>query len=324
MEPDERDEVTKTIFEAMGSKRDFLNFVALMAFSTAIATLGVELDSTAVVIGAMLIAPLMAPIMALSAATLMQWAKRARQSLRWVGIGVAIAIAFSFIVALIAPEFIAITENTQVLSRTSPTILDLLVALAAGGAGAFALSHPKVGNSLPGVAIAVALVPPLAVVGTSLYAGEWGFAAGAFLLFLTNLVGIVVAAGAVFVLSGYSPWSLLEKAGESARRSIGLVAVSLVLVALPLALTGDELLSQATRGRAVHEIVDDWVEDVPEATAVQITITGSSVGVVLTTSGDIPDPQELADTLGEELGGTVELKVSVVPETTYEVTSQSS
>lgn len=321
MDPDERDAATLVIFEGMDSRKGFSNFVALMAFSTAIATLGVELDSTAVVIGAMLIAPLMGPIMALSAATLMQWPRKASQALTWVGGGVAIGVAFSFVVALVAPELIEITENTQVLSRTSPTLLDLMVALAAGGAGAFALSHPRVSNSLPGVAIAVALVPPLAVVGSSLQAGQWAFAGGAMLLFLTNLVGIIVAAGIVYVLSGYSPWSLVEEGGESIKRSLGLIGVSLLLVALPLAMIGNELLSETTRGKVVDDAVAEWLVDSPEVTPMRSTIRGREVTLVVTAPGEIPDPQDLADQLADDLGGPVELTVDVVPETTYEVSA---
>ena len=105
-----------------------------MAFSTAIATFGINADSTAVVIGAMLIAPLMIPIMATSASLLMGWTVRATRSLFLVAGGVAIAVAGSWILSRYFPV-LEVTTNSQILSRVSPTTVDLMIALAAGAAG---------------------------------------------------------------------------------------------------------------------------------------------------------------------------------------------
>jgi uncharacterized hydrophobic protein (TIGR00271 family) len=155
-----RRQVSNAIFDGWDSREGTLQFAALMSFATAIATFGVVADSTAVVIGAMLIAPLMSPIMALSASILMGLPKRALLSGWRVGLGVAIGVGGSFFMALVSPQFVPLTSNSQILSRVSPTMLDMLIALAAGAAGGYAMTHPKVGNSLPGVAIAVALAPP--------------------------------------------------------------------------------------------------------------------------------------------------------------------
>ena len=156
-----RRDVTEAIFEGWDTREGTIRFVALMSFATAIATLGIKADSTAVVIGAMLVAPLMAPIMALSASILMGWPKRAARSGWRVALGVMTGIGGSFVVALVSPEFVPFQANSEVLSRVAPTLLDLLIALAAGAAGGYVMTHPRVGNSLPGVAIAVALAPPL-------------------------------------------------------------------------------------------------------------------------------------------------------------------
>ena len=234
-------------------------------------------------------------------------------------IGVGIGIGLSFLTALISPALVEITQNSQVLSRTSPTILDLMIALAAGGAGAYAMTHPKVSNSLPGVAIAVALAPPLAVVGVSLEAGEWAFAAGSFLLFLTNFVGMIVAAGIVFVLSGYSPWFVVEEASAEKRKSLGLVGLSLLLVALPLAIIGDDILDEAAANNEAEALVDSWLGPDTEFDVFSVQVRGNEVEVFIVGEGDTPPPEELAVSLATGLDRPIDLFVKVTPQETDEV-----
>lgn len=321
MKPDERRFITETIFESTDTEGGTVRFIALMSFATTIAAFGVEADSTAVVIGAMLIAPLMSPIMALAAGLLMGWPGRVRKSGWLVVLGVAIGVGGSLLMALISPALIEITQNSQVLSRTSPTLLDLLIALAAGAAGAYAVTHPKVSNSLPGVAIAVALVPPLAVVGVSLEAGELNFAGGAFLLFLTNLVGIVVAAGIVYVLSGYSPWFHVQKASDQKRKSFALVGLALLLVALPLAIIGDDLLDEATANTAAEATVEAWLGPDTPFDVVSVQVRGSDIAVTILGPDEPPPPDDLASELSIALTHEVDLSLRVVPEVTFEVST---
>lgn len=221
--------------------------------------------------------------------------------------------------ALISPQFVPLTSNSQVLSRVSPTMLDMLIALAAGAAGGYAMTHPKVGNSLPGVAIAVALAPPLAVVGVSLEGGEVTFALGAFLLFLTNLVGIVVASGITYILSGYSPWNRLERSGEQGRKSVVLVVLAVILVAFPLAIIGDDILDDLTASSDAEAAVDSWLGDGTEFSVPQIQISGSNVDVVIVGPGEPPDPNDLATELAEALERDVVVELRVIPETTHTV-----
>ena len=312
-----RRQVSSAIFDGWDSSEGTLQFAALMSFATAIATFGVEADSTAVVIGAMLIAPLMSPIMALSASILMGLPKRALYSGRRVALGVVIGVGGSFVMALISPEFVPITSNSQVLSRVSPTMLDMLIALAAGAAGGYAMTHPKVGNSLPGVAIAVALAPPLAVVGVSLQAGEFSFAIGALLLFLTNLVGIVVASGVTYILSGYSPWTRLEQSGEQGRKSLVLVGLAAVLVTFPLALIGDDILDELTVSADAEGAVADWLGEETEFSVAQVQVSGSNVDVVIVGPGEPPNPNDLATDMAAALDRSVVVELQVIPETTH-------
>lgn len=319
-----RTQVTDVIFEGIDTHSGTVIFAALMSFATAIATFGVKADSTAVVIGAMLIAPLMAPIMALSASILMGWPRRAVLAGRRVALGVLIGVVGSYLMALISPDFVAITANSQVLSRASPTMLDLLIALAAGAAGGYAMTHPNVGNSLPGVAIAVALAPPLAVVGYSLEEAEWAYASGAFLLFLTNLIGIVVAAGLTYVVSGYSPWTRIEHRGEEARRSLVLIAIALGLVTLPLGIIGEGIVSQTNSHAIAVRESKAWLDDDSGYSVNEVKVSGSDVAVTVEGSGDLPDPETLVSNLALALDREVELTLAVIPRETTVVQSDRS
>jgi uncharacterized hydrophobic protein (TIGR00271 family) len=189
--PEARERIDDTLFfEGDERRRRTFRFFTLMTLATTIATFGIASDSTAVVIGAMLIAPLMTPILATSAALLNGWGKRTARAAMLVAGGIAFAVAFSWLLALMIPNLVAVVQNSQVSSRTSPNLIDLAIAMAAGAAGAFAVSRSDVSDTLPGVAVAIALVPPLAVVGVTLRAGDAAQSLGALLLFATNLVSI--------------------------------------------------------------------------------------------------------------------------------------
>ena len=313
--------IEKLIFEGPAFRARVARFVALMLFATAIATFGVQADSTAVVIGAMLIAPLMTPIMATAASLLMGWPGRAIRSFALVVGGVLLAVGTSWVLARYAPQLVSVTANTQVLGRVSPTLLDLLVAVAAGAAGAYAVSRTDVSDSLPGVAISVALVPPLTVVGISLQAGQFTFATGAFLLFLTNLVGIVLAGGIVFVLVGFSPWFHLETNQQQVNRSFAAVGVALLLISIPLAITGDDIVTGVTDQATAEEAVDEWLPTQSPFDPARVSVDGSTVVVVLVGSGELPIIDHLAARLATDFDREVTLDLRVLPEERTTVTA---
>jgi len=184
------------------------SYVLLMILSTLLATLGLFLNSPSIVIGAMVLAPLMAPIISLSMGLLRSDADLTRQSTATLFMGMCIALALSALMALLLP-FQEVTA--EISGRLHPSTLDLLVAVISGIAGAFANARENIAKSLPGVAIAVALVPPLCVSGIGL--GWWNLEIfhGAMLLFLTNLTGIIMAAGLTFMMIGFAPFSRAKK-----------------------------------------------------------------------------------------------------------------
>lgn len=184
------------------------SFMVLLILATMIATFGLFINSASVIIGAMLLAPLMQPIVSLSMGVLRQDVSLEKNGIKTILIGVLAALGTAALIAVFTP----IERLTSEMSgRLSPTILDLFVAVVSGIAAAYAKSNEKILGSLAGVAIAVALVPPIAVAGIGLGWGDWHMFSTAFLLFITNLVGIVFAAALTFAILGFSPLHLAKK-----------------------------------------------------------------------------------------------------------------
>ena len=224
----------KLFFE--GAKRwiSLERFVVLLFLSTVIATFGVIGDSVATVIGAMIIAPLMRPIMATAAALVMGDLKRAWSSFLMVLASVSGVIGVAWLLTeLSVVTVISIESNSQFSSRISPRLIDLYAALASGAAGAFALSREDISDSLPGVAIAISLVPPLCVAGIGLAEGEFSAAGGAFLLFLTNLLSILLAGGGVLALLGLSAVAVKGLKPYARRSAFVVIAIGIALIAIP-------------------------------------------------------------------------------------------
>jgi uncharacterized hydrophobic protein (TIGR00271 family) len=205
-----------------------------------LATLGLYLSSASVVIGAMLLAPLMAPIIALAMALLRSKTNMAVRSMVTIFVGIVLALSAS---ALIAQLFSNKTITPEMQARLNPTLLDLGVALIAGVAGAYTKSFKEILQSLAGVAIAVALVPPLAVAGIGLGRGDLYFFSQAFLLFSTNLIGIILAAVFTFRALGYS-------AVVGSKRSLGLVAVIMLLISIPLYISYNQIVEKVAFERS--------------------------------------------------------------------------
>ena len=179
-----------------------------MVLSTILACLGVFADSSPVIIGAMILAPLMAPIISLSMGVLRQDRHLIRGSIITVLSGMTVAYVFAIGLTFITPIN---NMNAEITSRIKPNIIDLGIAVISGAAGAYAYSKESIAKTLAGVAIAVALVPPLAVSGIGLAWGELNVFFGALLLLLTNLTGMVLAAALTFLFTGYSPFRLARK-----------------------------------------------------------------------------------------------------------------
>jgi uncharacterized hydrophobic protein (TIGR00271 family) len=261
-------DVYKAIREGAEPKVDFFVMIAL---SAAIATFGLLLNSPAVIIGAMLVAPLMAAIFGLSLGVVRGDLRLLRQAtsatLRGVLLAILVAALFTLVVPLVTPQ-------NEITSRTQPSLLDLGVALASGAAGAYALSRKEVSAALPGVAIAAALVPPLAAVGIGLALWTKGYpdagqiAAGALLLFATNLVAISAAGGLVFLWLGFRPIPGQQSRARVFRGGVLGTIVVLVAVTVPLGILTAQSVRESVLQRALTQAIKIEVANMngPETT----------------------------------------------------------
>ena len=303
-------------FEPPDQNSKLNSFVAMMLLSTIIATLGVLQDSTAVVIGAMLIAPLMTPILGVAAAIVGGWPLRLVRSTVLVLAAAIGAIFVAWLLTTWLPGFTDLTTNSQIDTRTSPTMVDLLIALAAGAAGAYATVDKRVSASITGVAIAVALVPPLSVVGVTLQQQRWEDAWGATLLFLTNAIGIILVAAIVFVLMGFVSLARLRTYWSEARASLATVLVSGLVIMVPLGLTGDEILSTSADQGSAEDAVAEWLGEDTDLVVNTVTVSEPNVDVVLVGPTLHPEIEDLEALLTEALGYPAVVTVTQVPATT--------
>lgn len=303
----------KVYFEGELAPTRFARFLTLMAFASVIASVGVVVQSTAVVIGAMLIAPLMVPLMGMALSVPMGWPRRMRRSGGIAAAGIAVAIGTGALVGAVLPRTVDVYSNSEILARITPTMVDLAIAVAAGAAGAYALARRDVSDSLPGVAVAIALVPPLTVVGLCWQAGQWSAGNGALLLFLTNAIAIVLAGGATFVVVGAAP---LDRVSESQQRVQtvvgGLFSLGVVIVLL-LGLNGTELARSEIARAGIDQAMADWTEANPafQVENVQLQPDGE-IQIALLGPEEPPGLNDLAADLREAAGSDVPVDVAWV------------
>lgn len=205
-----------------------LRFYILVAISTLIAGFGLIANSIAVVIGAMLVAPLMTPIFGISLALVRGESDLLGKAARAEIVGVVAAVSMGFVLGSLIGE---IEPTSEMLSRTRPNLFDLIVAVLAGFAGAYALVDEKISPALPGVAIATAIVPPLANSGLCLALGEFRGGIGSFLFFFANFLSILVVASGTFILSGMAKQYGVQANHIDYARRFALPIVAFVLIA---------------------------------------------------------------------------------------------
>jgi uncharacterized hydrophobic protein (TIGR00271 family) len=268
---EERQRIIQNLFQEGTRFRYFAwRFAALMCMSVVIAVLGLIADSTAVVIGAMLVAPLMTPILGLAAAVVMGWPIRALKQGALAAVGAAGAIVLAALASAIIPGS-PDPVPAEVLARTQPNLLDLGIALAAGAAGAYSQVRRQASDAITGVAVAVALVPPLAVVGITLELGELQLATGAFFLFLANVAGITMAATITFIACGFVPPHRLLSGNAAIATGLRWVGVSVILVVLPLSMGKGRLTPADDPAETLTAAVESFLElEAPDSELVDL------------------------------------------------------
>jgi uncharacterized hydrophobic protein (TIGR00271 family) len=236
-----------------------LRFYLMVAASTMLASLGLIMNSTAVVIGAMLVAPLMTPIFGIALALVRGDTHLLSRSMQAEAVGVVLAILLALLLGLLIPE-LAATE--EIMARTKPNLFDLLVALFAGFAGAYAMVDENISPALPGVAIATAIVPPLATTGLSLALGNMHWALGSFLLFFANFLSILLVASIVFMAAKVGR----DVASPSTRDIVArfsLATIGFCVLAVFLSRTLLDIVREQHLQRTIEAVLDEQLTHLP-------------------------------------------------------------
>ncbi len=307
-------------FDGPTASARYSRFWLLLILASIIASAGVVADSTATVIGAMIVAPLMTPILGTMLATVLGDRANLIRSLLLVLAGAGAAVAIGFLVGSLVVTDVLADTNTQVAGRVSPGLIDLLAALGTGVVGSVALVRKDISDTLPGVAIAISLVPPLAVVGLTLESGSVPQALGALLLFLTNVVAIIGTGIVVMSFYGVNKLSRSDADGHkrSLRRPVLLISFMVLLVGIPLALSSISVAARSIIEGAVHGVADDWAREVGWEVTSVVTTAGETT-VRLEGPMPLPSTADLKERLAEVGVLTQNVTVELVPIYTVEL-----
>ncbi|MEM6257995.1 MAG: TIGR00341 family protein [Planctomycetota bacterium] len=280
------------------------DFIALICLSTAIATLGLMQNSAAVVIGAMLVAPLMTPLIGCGLAVVQGNGYLMRNASKSVLLGFMVALLLAVLMGLVIPH---VGLTSEMLSRGSPNALDLAVALISGIAAAYATARPNLLGALPGVAIAAALVPPIATSGVGLAHGDLVTAAGAAMLFFTNIIAIVLGAAAALFAVGMQAKHLHAREKRWTRHAIMGLTVGAVILSVPLIY----FLYDSLPKNEISEALERQIEQASEANEgitferVELTVDGGEPTYTVTL---LARPDAYGIDLSGQLDGLVEEK----------------
>jgi uncharacterized hydrophobic protein (TIGR00271 family) len=301
------------LFDGADRARKLSRFWVLLALAAVIASAGVVSDSTATVIGAMIVAPLMTPILGTVLSVVIGDLRNLAVSLLLVVSGAALVVAIGWAIGTLVSVDVVAATNSQVAGRVQPRLIDLLAAVATGVVGAFALVRSDVSDTLPGVAIAISLVPPLAVVGLTLEAGAGGEAAGALLLFLTN-VGAILLSGlivmAAYRVSTARPVQARRRLDHRAATAVVVIAV--VALALPLSASSQRIATETLRDAQVTDVATAWAE-ARDWEVVGVENTPDGVEVRAIGPLPVPDAQTLRAALDRDGLQELDVQVELVP-----------
>ncbi|MGD1857801.1 MAG: TIGR00341 family protein [Leptolyngbyaceae cyanobacterium] len=297
------------------------NYFTLLFLSAVISTMGLLAGSTATIIGAMIVAPLMGPITGIA----FSLSVGNRRLLKRSGVSLLMGCLLTVITAYLFALVLDLNSlNPEITSRIKPTLIDLVIALAAGAAGSFAKTRRGVADALPGVAIAVALVPPLSVIGIGLAMPSDTVTFGSTILFVTNLAGIIFSGVLVFVWQEY---------GSLSRAKGGLLVAALTLTALaiPLGFSLKELVVEAKARSLVSRLIRRRTVTFSQTDIrrLQVDSNGGSLSVNLEVAAperSITGRQiELVHAfLEEQLQQPIDLDVRVIPVEFYKIAPGST
>lgn len=284
------------------------NFNFMIVVAGGIATIGLLLNSPAVIIGAMLISPLMAPIVATGMALATLDVDLGRKSAKTLLLGTAAAIAFTSLIVLLSP----VKDLTpELLARTRPNLFDLVVAILSGTAGGYAMIRGR-GGAIVGVAIATALMPPLGTIGYGLVTQQWDVARGALLLFVTNMVAISLAVAAVAEWYGFGRGELRKRFARQAVISLLVLAP----LAVPLFYSLKAIAFESFAQVRIRSVLDNAANALPEGQLGEVKVQFIADkpprvrAVIYSAAPDHELQQRLASDMQAQVGQPIDLRIT--------------
>jgi len=295
-------------------------FFVLLILSTIIATLGLIANNISVVIGAMIIAPLMWPILGVSLSITRQNQRFLRESIALLAVSIVLSIAVAAIASLLSP---ILEINGAILERTNPTIIDLVIALATGAVATYIVLTPQ-SNHLAGVAVAAALIPPLAAAGIALALQDFAATQGAMLLFGANLFAIVFMSIILLTIGGFAK---TKKEEEKVNITISLVVSFglLVIIAAPLGLVLKESIAAQQQESIAFDVLSKEIQNIDESALLSSLVVGRSnpddnivkidatVQAPLGTELFVSDQERIAQKISEKVNQAVTLTIIITP-----------
>lgn len=315
-----RDDTDETVVtaEVVSNSHTSTTYFLLLSGSIVICTLGLLIDSAAVVIGGMIIAPLMWPVMKTALSISYERPGLLREGLITIGFSTVTAICFAYGITIFSPLK---TVTEQILLRSNPTPVDLIIAIVAGAVAALAILRPKIATSLGGVAVTASLVPPLCVVGIGLALKNMTLAMNSLLLYLSNIEAMVFAGLLVFYLAG-----VRRQSDEThLKRSGGMALLTLiVLTIIPLYTIFSNYVFENTAYTTVEQVLSDNLNQISNQIVLsqlktEISRVAGERTVVVHAELLVPSTvaltddarQDLLASLEKELGANTRLELQV-------------
>lgn len=314
-------EVEESTFVTVKSPlRQYTSYAWRIVLSAVIATGGIAVSSPAVIIGAMLVAPLMSPMLGTTFALASSNWRGIVRTLLVTLLGSLACIIVAMLVTAIMPVSIDVETNSEVLSRITPRIADLIVALASGLMAAIALVRDDIPDALAGVAIAAALVPPLCIVGVCLYYQDLSSSLGALTLFLANYFAIQVMGLVVFFESDLRRKARDSREAITRRAKVVMAAcilVALGLVCIPLVHASAEIVRNDELRQSASKAADDWLAE-SGFRLKAIDVANGEVSITIAGDGEVPSAEELQSALGDDELGGKKVRITVLRELTID------
>lgn len=273
-----------------------IQYFVMLLLSVIIATLGLIINNNAIIIGAMLLSPLIWPIIGISLATVRSKKNLMKKSFVLLALSLFLIVLTAYVISLLSP-FKEISLEMQ--SRVNPTIYDLLIALAAGLAATLILTWPKFSDALAGVAIAASLLPPICVTGIGLAFQNQDMAYGSFVLFLTNLSSIIFAGIIVF---SFAQFYRRDDNGYVKRLSIGLLASIIVIAVIggQLLLSLKQIIYEDTTQKTIRAVMSEELQKISGLIHVERVSMGALSDDVLNITSDIKSPVNVLITVNQK------------------------